>query len=96
MHPKPCTFCRALSKVLNTDAALSTFQTLAKKLVALLQNPAATTSPALPAALEALGTLGQVAPAVFAPHASAVADFVLDELLETPVDECVSGGCRQM
>ena len=77
--------CRALSRVLDPEAAAVTFQNLAKKLIALLQKPSATTSPALPAALKALGTLGQVAPAVFAEHATSMADFVLDDLLETPV-----------
>ena len=76
---------------MDSQSALATFQTLAKKLVALLQKPTATSSPALPAALEALGALGQVAPAVFAPHAAAVAHFVLDELLETPLEECYCG-----
>ncbi len=76
---------RALSKVLEPESATATFQNLAKKLIALLQKPSATASPALPAALKALGTLGQVAPAVFADHACSMADFVLDELLEAPV-----------
>lgn len=76
---------------MDPKTALATFQVLAKKLVTLLQKPAATSSPALPAALEALGALGQVLPAVFAPHATAVADFVLDELLETPLEDCYSG-----
>ena len=80
-----------MSKVLDVQTAASTFQNLAEKLVALLQKPSATSSPALPAALEALGTLGHVAPAVFGPHAAAMADFVLDELLETPLDDCLSG-----
>ncbi len=73
---------RALSKVLQPESATVTFQNLAKKLIALLQKPSATASPALPAALKALGTLGQVAPAVFADHACSMADFVLGELLE--------------
>lgn len=76
---------RALSKVLEPESASATFQNLAKKLIALLQKPSATASPALPAALKALGTLGQVAPAVFADHACSMADFVLDELLEAPM-----------
>jgi len=71
--------------VLDPEAATATFQHLAMKLIALLQKPSATVSPALPAALKALGTLGQVAPAVFAEHASSMADFVLDELLEASV-----------
>lgn len=71
--------------MLDPETAAVTFQNLAKKLIALLQKPSATTSPALPAALKALGTLGQVAPAVFAEHATSMADFVLDDLLETPV-----------
>jgi len=76
---------RALSKVLDPESATATFKNLAKKLIALLQKPSATASPALPAALKALGTLGQVAPAAFADHACSMADFVLDELLEAPV-----------
>lgn len=88
--------CRALSKVLNKDAATSTFQNLARKLTGLLQKPSAVASPALPAALKALGTLGQVAPAVFAEHVSGMADFVLDELLEAPVSSISPGKAKHL
>ena len=71
--------------MLDEDSAETTFQSLARKLIALLQRPSAVASPALPAALKALGTLGQVAPAAFAEHASDMAAFVLDVLLEAPV-----------
>ncbi len=88
--------CRALSKVLDQEGATATFQSLAKKLITLLQKPSAVTSPALPAALKALGTLGQVAPAVFGDHASSMADFVLDELLEAPVSSLSPGKARHL
>ena len=88
--------CRALSKVLDEEDASVTFQNLARKLTALLQKPSAVSSPALPAALKALGTLGQVAPAVFADHASSMADFVLDELLEAPVSELSPGRAKHL
>lgn len=73
-----------------------TFQSLAKKLIALLQKPSAVASPALPAALKALGALGQVAPAVFADHASSMADFVLDELLEAAVNDLSPGKAKHL
>lgn len=88
--------CRALSKVLDEENATVTFQSLAKKLITLLQKPSAVTSPALPAALKALGTLGQVAPAVFGEHASSMADFVLDELLEAPVSSLSPGKAKHL
>lgn len=87
---------RALNKVLDEDDASVTFQSLAKKLIALLQKPSAVASPALPAALKALGALGQVAPAVFADHASSMADFVLDELLEAPVSDLSPGKAKHL
>ena len=88
--------CRALSKVLDEASATTTFQNLAKKLIALVQKPSAITSPALPAALKALGSLGQVAPAAFAEHASDMADFVLDELFEAPVSSLSPGKAKHL
>ena len=38
----------------------------------------------VPAAMQALSSIGRVAPAVFAQHAAAVADFVL-EVTQTPL-----------
>ncbi|KAA6416440.1 MAG: hypothetical protein FRX49_13587 [Trebouxia sp. A1-2] len=87
---------RALSKVLEPESAAATFHNLAKKLIALLQKPSATASPALPAALKALGTLGQVAPVVFADHACSMADFVLDELLEAPMSSLSPSKARHL
>ncbi|DBA74057.1 TPA: hypothetical protein ACH3X1_010871 [Trebouxia sp. C0004] len=87
---------RALSKVLKPESATATFQNLAKKLIALLQKPSATASPALPAALKALGTLGQVVPAVFAEHACSMADFVLDDLLEAPMSSLSPSKARHL
>lgn len=87
---------RALSKVLDEESVTTTFQNLARKLIALLQKPSAITSPALPAALKALGSLGQVAPAAFAEHASDMADFVLHELLEAPVSSLSPGKAKHL
>ena len=69
---------------------------MAKKLIALLQKPTATSSPALPAALKALGALGQTAPAVFAEHAASMADFVLDELLDAPISSLSPGKAKHL
>ena len=81
---------------MDEDEATATFQNLARKLIALLQKPSAVASPALPAALKALGALGQVAPAVFADHASSMADFVLDELLEAAVSDLSPGKAKHL
>lgn len=81
---------------MDEDEATVTFQNLARKLIALLQKPSAVASPALPAALKALGALGQVAPAVFADHASSMADFVLDELLEAAVSDLTPGKAKHL
>ena len=81
---------------MDENEATVTFQNLARKLIALLQKPSAVSSPALPAALKALGALGQVAPAVFADHASSMADFVLDELLESAVSDLSPGKAKHL
>lgn len=67
---------RALVSLRGTEAAAAVLEPLCAQLARRLAKPGATADPTLPAALQALSSVGRMLPGVFAPHAQAVCAFV--------------------
>ena len=69
---------RALVGLRGAEAAAEALAPLCVQLVRRLAKPGATAGAGLPAALQALSSVGRLLPRVFAPHAQAVCEFVTE------------------
>ncbi|KAK9820961.1 hypothetical protein WJX81_007677 [Elliptochloris bilobata] len=86
---------RALVGLRGAEAAKVALAPLCMQLARGLAKPGATANPALPAALQALSSVGRLLPSVFAPHAEAVCAFVTQRLLVADdLAGCAAGSSR--
>jgi hypothetical protein len=68
---------RALAGVLQPSARSGALRPLCERLVGLLEQVTEDIEQRLPAMLQALSSIGRLAPDIFVDHAASVADFVL-------------------
>ena len=69
--------CRALAGVLPQEQLQAVLRKLCKELVDALDVTTPASVRCVPAAMQALSSIGRLAPDIFAEHAASVADFVL-------------------
>ena len=69
--------CRALAGILPAEQLKTVLEKLSEKLVEALDISTKEAVDCVPAVMQALSSIGRLAPDVFAKHAASVADFVL-------------------
>ncbi len=76
----PCCLRRALVALLGTDKATGILQPLTKRVAEAFADGSALGDPKLCVKLQALSSVGRALPRLFAPHAAAMSEFVLQVL----------------